>query len=333
MKKGFIIGTIIALIGVIMTVVAISIGGLSVFNSSGSIVEQKYTYNDFDQMKIETGNWPVYIERSIDDNVHVITYENEKTYFEIVDGKDIEIKLYDNEKILDNINIGIGNDEVYLVVQIPENCNGDIYIENTNGRVKVNNVDVNSLNINNKNSLINLNNVNINTGLDLNVENSMIKMNNVSSNSDILLNTKNGIIEANNVTGNNILLETDTGKIELDRVNASGDLSVTSNTGKVDIDDSFIDGSLYVDTKTSIIDIDDVNYNNEAIIQSKTGQIEVNLPDRSSNYTYNLVSNSGLIAIDDNDREHIHRNQYKQQGGQKLLQITTDNGRINVEFD
>lgn len=248
-------------------------------DTNGEPIEKKYTASNGNlNINTELKNIKVILEPSRDSDIHVTYYENNTTYYDIYENNnELYIKKIDKPYNMVRIfSFEITN--LSCKIYIPNGYDGEIFINTTNDKVEINNIDIDGdINLKTTNDKIVLYNIKGNT-IDLKTTNGKIELNKVEGNM-IKLNTTNNKIILDNVKGDTVKLQTTNGEIELNKVDVDSELSCLTTNDSI--------------TGTVIGNIDDFS------ITSKTTNDKNNLPAKSTS------GDKYLSAITTNDKIKI----------------------------
>lgn len=288
MNKLYKIGGSILGIGIIIFIISFCLSG---FDIKKLETQQSYKRNTIelstkvDSITIED-NVNVIFNKSNDNKIHIEYYDNDKEYYKINKGNNLNITKIVEYKWYDYF-FNINFENLKLYIQVPDSFKGNIKIKNSNNKIELKNIAPNNLDISSSNGSINLFSINVSNNIKAKTSNGSIKLDSINS-KDIVATTSNGKIELLNINANNsIFADSSNGKINLSYVNVekelnlhtsngsiSGsiygkqqDFSITSSSsnGKSNLPQSYSSGDkiLYARTSNGKIDIDFINVNQE----------------------------------------------------------------------
>ena len=109
------------------------------------------------------------------------------------------------------INFSSG-DRYAIILNIPKNSLDKLEIDNTNGKVLVVDVELDSLDIKTTNAIIEIENMIVTDNLNIRTTNGVIRFNDVKA-GDLSARTTNGMIEFSKLIANNIIMQTTNGQV------------------------------------------------------------------------------------------------------------------------
>lgn len=217
MKKGFILGGIISIVGLILITISMSLGGKQVLKSNERF-EKTYTFDgNYDEISISDGSVPIYIKTSDDNKVHLTTFENEGQHYIIEDNNKLSINYVDKLPWFESVINLDSYDDYYLELSLPKDLiteieidggNKDIYvndiscknldIETVNGIVSISNItSLEDIDIKNINGIVNANECYAKDGFDIELVNGSTNLENIDFDRNSELSSVNGTININ----------------------------------------------------------------------------------------------------------------------------------------
>ncbi len=272
MKKGLKLGSLITLIGAIITFLAISIGGTDIFNTSEERVQKTYTFsNNYKNIHINETNLPIYIKPSPDNDIHLTTFESDKQYYKIDENTNLSIEFKNNLNWLVQFSsFEDFNKDYYIELLIPKNCSSNLKINSTNGKVYISDILCDDIDVTNVNGQIQLENIKSNGDITLETVNSEI----------ILENAKTNDLEVSNVNGKIDIYEVDAENIDVDSVNGEINLSLLGKIDDYTFDIEYVNGTSTItdENKKQLYDVQSFgNGKKEVNINTVNGKISIDI--------------------------------------------------------
>ncbi len=308
MKKGFIFGGLVCVIGLILISIAYAFKGESAFHLEENKVEKNYIFDgDYKNIIFDEKNKSIVVKRSPDEKVYLKTYESNTEYYDITEGEDLKIE-YKNNWFNKGINLDFNwifnfnkfNCELY----IPENMNLNLVLENVNGSIYVYDVNVNSLSVNGKNGSITIEDVTTIEDLEVYNKNGNINVEEVKVRKGNI-NNKNGSININTVDGNSV--------------------KTSNKNGNIYIQDIYSNNNINVDNTNGKIDFNNIDFEYTLEMNSTNGGITGSLGDLERNYSFDLKTTNGKVELN-----NVKVDNYKSDLGNKKVIVKTTNGNINI---
>ena len=219
MKKVSLTGAILIVIGFALVIFAMTTSE-NPFDVGKAREEKNYTFEADDMngtIYIDEKSADIYISLSIDDQIHLKTFENDEEYYEITDNNDLTI-VYQREyewfqKIIDLSFFG-EKFRYTLELSVPEELITAIEIDAVNGNLTIDDITVNVLNIGKTNGKVNINNVISIKDIEIDTNNGEIELNHVTSKENIEIHSTNGTIKLNATDfGDIAFIETENGDV------------------------------------------------------------------------------------------------------------------------
>jgi len=147
--------------------------------------------------------------------------------------------------------------QVGVTIYLPDELDvSHISLDNMNGLVSIDTVDVDALTVNITNGNVILRDVESDTGINIETTNGKIDLNNVVLETTLDAETTNGEIVLQNVTGQVITLQTTNGSVNLNDINlpdeGGNSLNVQSTNGRIRLNNVYISNVILQTTNGSI---------------------------------------------------------------------------------
>ncbi len=331
MKSYSKIGVTAIIIGMVLFLAGVMLGGgFNVFKEEDKRIEKNYTFNgNYKTISIDDRNVPVYVIPSDDDKIHLTTFENEEEYYEINESGELNIRYIDKMNWFDDFiyfgNMNFDYNEYYVQLRVPKDVVVSYDIDNQNGGVGIESVDMKELNIDNHNGKIELQGVTINGDADIDNNNGRIILSEVKG-GEISLSNANGEITLNTVDADSINADNTNGKIEFVDVYANKSINTDNSNGGIMFKNVYSDGSIYADNSNGKIELNTVAFEDELRIDSSNSKIEVYLVGKEVDYGFDLNTNNGSVSVNGDTKGE----EYTNYDGKKDVVIENNNGNIDV---
>lgn len=288
-------------------------------DNTEKIFEKQYEPEELDKINVDVSSSNVFIEKADIDEIKITAYgDKEEKINETTNGK--ELTITKNKMRVFIFAMFYWCDEK-IIVQIPNDYNGEFDIHTTSGDIIAPNLENNITNLESSSGKIecgNINNGNFKTSSgDITVGNG----------NEITLQTSSGNIKVGSF--NKLLAETSSGDIEVGIIGessiktSSGEIMVESakrlhaETSSGEIDINTIEEYCNLTTSSGGIDIESINVIENSFINAKSGSVDI----RSKNDIYiETETRTGDVDVNNNNRM-----------AQIVLKITTTSGSIKVD--
>ncbi len=311
MKRGFIFGGILVLIGFIMITIGNILGNNRAFHLDEESVEKTYTFSgQYEEIIYSDLSSSILIKPSPDENIHFTAYESEDKYYEIKDGANLEIQLRDDsEWDKEFFSIDMHNDfsKYKAELLIPESMQPRLSIENRFGAITVQDLVLEDL--------------------DIDGENGAIKINNLTTIEDFAVESRNGGINIQEVKAKDFEVTNQNGTVTLDTVDADN-VSVENMNGKIEISDTYSNSDVDIDNLNGKIAFNKLGFEGKLTAENTNGGIEGELLGSAEDYQFKLSSVVGGKKVNGYE---VGEGSYG--SGSKVVVIETVNGAINVNTE
>lgn len=332
MKKALKVWLIVAasffLAGIIASVIGLSLVDFQFWNLSdgGDYTEKIYTAEmtagEISEIEVGAVDTPVVLRRTNGDKVVVSYYENNTKHYQIVEGEDKKLWIWqkDERKWYDYIcNWDFNNSQI--TIEVPKTFTGNLDINTSNGSIdlidlgtvnevtcETSNGRLNITNLNAKkfvnaytsNGQINAENITAKGGASFRTKNAAIHLASVTTEDELRCNTSNSRIEAENVKGDTCTIFTSNGNLWIRNAEIAKEMSLSSSNGKIEVEN----------IKGNSIDL-----------QTSNAEIKGTISGKLEDYTIESHTSNA-----NNNLPELYT------GGSKRLYVKTSNASVNVKF-
>ncbi|MDD6488793.1 MAG: DUF4097 family beta strand repeat-containing protein [Clostridia bacterium] len=290
-------------------------------------ISKSYDVKDIKAISVKQYNSEVLVKKSSDDKIHVTYYTTDccPTVSELT--QDSEIKLYDDfwdygiKQYTKGFFHGYKKHGLKTIIELPENSNAiNIKTETSNGKITVENINVNKAEFYTSNGKIQFSNIVSDTFCG-NTVNGSVTADKITAD-NISLGTTNGHIKVSALKADKLSTTTSNGAITVKNVNAKSAEMTTSNGG-ISLSDIKSENLIKASTSNGAIDISNISSDN-ITLQTSNGSILGNITGNPDNYNISSSTSNG------NDSLAIYNN--KNKTSNKKIEAYTSNGNILVEF-
>lgn len=235
MKRGFIYGSIIAVVGLIIVGIAFIVGGVNVFDIDAERVEKQYTFSgEYAEIQLSQINEDIVVKPSTDEFIHLKTTESEEEYYQIVEGDDLKIEFVDEAPWINKFfTVEIGDSNPTTELYLPENMQSKLYINNTNGEIEISDVGAGAIEVEDRNSDIVINNVSSLGDFTIYNQNGDIDVDNIES-QNLVIENENDDILSKDISSNEVEMKNTNGEINFENMNVSKSLKISNVNDKVE---------------------------------------------------------------------------------------------------
>ena len=305
-------------------------------NTDGEWQERRIVQSagNINEVNIEIRNRGIEVRPGSGSEIVVIYHENDNISFtETITNNTISLVQDRNRGNfwgMQFITVGIQVGPGPVIVEIPEETYLSGKFRTTNGRIEVRQSDFANLQVNSSNGRIYLDRVVIanqttirtsngnvtvtgaifGNSLDITSTNGRINLSNVALERNINIRTSNGNINLSNVDGGgDIVTRTTNSRVELAEVTTSGNINLTSSNGHISLVDTvFHDGKIV--TSNGRVTVSNLQNHEAYRFVTRTSNARTTIGE------LNLGSGSNNFG-----------------DGERLLDIRTSNGAIEITFD
>ena len=288
-------------------------------DNTEKIFEKEYNSEELDKINVDVSSSNVFIEKSTVDKIKVTAYgDKEEKINETINDKELSITK-SNMKIF-IFAMFYWTDEK-IIIQIPNNYDGEFDINTTSGDIVTDNLENNITNLESSSGKIDCKN--INTGSFKSSSGDIT----IGNGNEITIQTSSGSIKTGNF--NKLSAEASSGDIEVGKI---GESTIKTSSGKIlvesakrlqaeassgEIDINTIEEYCNLTTSSGNIDINSLNIIENSTINAKSGNVDI----KSKNDIYvETETGSGDADVKNNNRM-----------AELVLKITTTSGSINVD--
>ena len=322
------IALILVIAGILLfgTAVALAGGDLRKFSTVEEYMEKNYTVNaaKISSLVVSDIDNGINIQPSPDDEIRITYYENRKKSYDINISASGELSVICRSDMKWYDYIGIFNSDWYnttVTILIPESLSAEVKLNTSNGRIDVENVNVDKFYAKTSNGSINLESVYIDGPVSLTSNNGRVSVNNTSSAGHFEIDTSNGAIKVENLTaGGKISADNKNGSINFQNVKADGAVLIKSSNGALIAKNTVANGNFEMNVSNGRIEIERiVGY--DITLRSSNGSIKGTVIGSTAEYSVVARASNGSVSAPSSSN------------GEKVLDIKTSNGAIKVEFE
>lgn len=303
-RKILIAAGILVACGIVLSTIAVAMGGLDQKRSGNSMnyKEKTYTYSAamLKSVDVSDVSSDVIIKGGSENEVKIICYESENDYYNTdysSDGR-LTVSRVVNKNWFDIFASTITRKNT-LTIYLPSSISGDLKASSVSGIVSLSNVDVGG-------------------SLRTSTTSGSIRISSASAKGRGQISSVSGGMTIENVNFDALVLNSTSGSIKLSGANLLGNLSVTNTSGYIELD-SVTSGDVSAASISGGIRLNAVkgsNFNLKTTSGSVTGFI-IGSP---ADYTVEASSTSGKL--------HLPRSQ----GGAKILRASSVSGSIDLDI-
>lgn len=341
-KKGsliWIISMSCIVLGILIALISLLIVGfdLNRLNTDGEWQERTLVQSaeGFSEINIEVRNRSIEVRPGRGDEIVITYFENDRTTFtetitnsSISFVQDRNITIFNMQWFTFNLSNVTGASTV--VVEIPEEVilSGDF--RTTNGRIAIGEVDFEGLQVISSNGSISLEDAAVMGQVTVNTSNAAVNITNSDFSGLVGLETSNGRInlEGVNVDGN-LNLRTSSGNVNLSDVNSTGNITTRTSNGRIELERVITTGDLDLTSSNGMIQLGQSVFNNGSITTTN-GRVTVNHLQDHESYRITTRTSNATTTIGD---MRLASGNNSIGNGERLLDIRTSNGHIEVNFD
>lgn len=302
MKKTFIIGGSIFLIGCLMFCVTMSFLQWDFKKLSRPPFEEKTLVvdNNNQNVTLESTNVDIVVALSEDDKIHFIYSEREKEFYEFDKGDDIAIKKTYQYKWYEYFLWNLYKENPFTIL-LPVNFTGKLDLTTSNAKIEIKDLSLQNVVAKNSNGKVLLSNVEIRENLVVKTDNAPIDLNNVQASGNIDLITNNGAVVLNDISAKSISAKTYNANISAKKLVISDNINLKTNNAE--------------------IELDVISANKSIILKTSNGSITGVLPGKMSDYNITSKTSNGKNSLPE-----------KMPDGQIELNVSNSNGDIDIVF-
>ena len=287
---------------------------------------------DITEINIDVRNTGIEIRPSGGDEIVIRYHENNRTRFTetVTDNKISLVQDRNNRAFrwfrLININLTARSG---VIVEIPEEAVLAGSFRTTNGRVEISGLTFEELQARSSNGQIRLEGVVVDEETNLRTTNANISISGTHLNSDAELTTSNSRIDMTQVSLNShINMKTTNGSINLTAVDSDGDIVAETSNGRVELTNVTTTGDLDISSSNANIIFEDTVFNNGEI-ETTNSRVTVNGLHDHEDYRFVTRTSNGSTIIGGTS---LGSGSNTFGNGERLLEIRTSNGSIEVNF-
>ncbi len=274
-------------LGIVAVVVAVSDENpFNIDETEFEKVEYSYEADDLNSFDLNFENRSFYIKESLDGQIKIEYYVNEKETVTVNDN-DLTLEITHEvdwvNQIFSWFNYLGDNDFYDVYIYLPTSVTYDVMLHtsngileiynldnigvltfsSSNGRIDLENVEADNIDVATSNGRIELANVTVAENIRLDTSNGKIKLNNVVAGKDVSADTSNGDVTVAEIIAEDIELETSNGSIDVSLYGDKDDYKLIAGTsnGDIDYDGLGITGGVVNSSGIYVLDVDTSNGN------------------------------------------------------------------------
>ena len=254
-------------------------------DNTEKIFEKEYEPGELDKINIDVSSSNVSIEKANIDKIKITTYgDKEEKINETVNNN--ELSITKNKMRVFIFAMFYWCDEK-IIIQIPNNYDGEFDIHTSSGDIAVPNLENNVINLETSSGKIECGNIN-----NGNFKSSSGDIT-VGNGNEITIQTSSGSIIAGDF--NKLSAEASSGKIDINKIEEYCNLVTTS--GSIEIDSLNITENSNINSKSGDVDIRSIN---DIYIETETGSgdADVKNNNRMAEIVLKITTTSGSIKVD-----------------------------------
>ena len=322
MKRLYGIAGLIALLGAaLLGVGLLMLRGSSVERrgfSTTSFKERVFESNTVKDIEIKESYESVIIEKGDTDKLTIRYYvpENEDN---VSVSENNGLVKFERKKTKINNYLSINMQDTSTVVTLPKDYKGTVDASATSGTVRIKDIQCEDLAVTTSSGSIQLENVVSDKSAEIVVTSGAIKISSLTASNDVSVTALSGSIGIENITCNNLGVEDTSGSVKV--ANATGKTaSFEASSGSTELDNVSFDDKVNISASSGSIHFEALKSNNISA-EASSGSIKGTIAGKQSEYSVISKTSSGSCNLE-NTRE-----------GNKILDVKTTSGSINVSFD
>ncbi len=305
MKKGFMIGGIVSIVGIMLIVIGLAFGGNEVFSMESQMEQKTYTFEPkFENISLVEENASVIVKPSNDDKIHLVVYENETKTYKISESKNLTIEFDNLQNYVRNfftIDLtGVNPLQTELYIPVGYECG--LFVENISGQTSISDLTLKSVSVNGRNGAINLERI------------DTIK--------DFSAITVNGNISLALIKSGVVKVESQNGKIAIDTLDCES-INISSQNGSTKVKDVYSNTFINVDYENGSVDMDNILFEDSLKAYGSNGAFKAVLSGSEADYQFVLKSENGSSTVNGIKTENSGN-------GKKLVGVKAKNGSIEI---
>jgi len=303
--KIYILAAISLLVGLVVFTIGFALAGFDITKIGTETEYQEKNFVSTGTVKdivIDESNLSVEIVQSMDEQVHVTYYENDKDYYDIGQSADGTLRIIKkNHRKWYDYFFNINFQSVKLIVAVPDDFSGDISGESSNAKIHLSGIHARDIHLDTSNGKIEAENIVISGKFEASTSNASITLSNVTASGDIFCDTSSGKISLDKLEGKNININTSNGSVILK--------STLSNE------------NILIETSNGSVNFDDIRFKTELDCHNSNGSVKGAITGKITDYTIKSETSNGKNNLPE-----------KLNGGSKTIIIETSNGSIEIDF-
>lgn len=322
MKRLYGISGLIALLGAaLLGVGLLMLRGSSVERrgfSTTSFKERVFESNTVKDIEIKESYESVIIEKGDTDKLTIRYYvpENEDN---VSISENNGLVKFERKKTKININLSINMQDTSTVVTLPKDFKGTVDASASSGAVKIKDIQCEDLSVTTSSGSINLENVISDKSAEIVATSGAIKVSSLTAFNDVSVTALSGSLGIEKVSCNNFAAEVTSGSVKVSDTTGKT-ASFEASSGSVKLDNVSFEDKVNISTTSGSIHFEALKSNNISA-EASSGSIRGTIAGKQSEYSVISKTSSGACNLE-NTRE-----------GNKILDVKTTSGSINVSFD
>ncbi len=305
MKKGFIVGGIVSIIGIILIAIGTVLGGNDVFSLQSEMTQNTYDFEPtFENISIDDENANIIVKPSNDGKIHLVVYENDDKYYDIESNKNLVIEKVNKENYLEDIfkiDLSMAN-PIQTEIYIPVDYQVGLIIENKNSKTSVSDLSLEHIDIESKNGAIEVVRVETLNNLDIDTRNGNVKLESVK-------------IRDGKVSNEN-------GNTNIDTLD-SNSFEINSRNGNIGVNNLYSNTYIDIDYENGTVAMDNILFEENLTANGRNGNFTAVLAGNESDYKFDLQSENGTCKVNGVKTE-------SKGNGARVALVRTRNGSIEI---
>ena len=287
---------------------------------------------EISEIHIDSRNVRIEVRPSGGDEIVITYFENNHTTFtETTTNNSVSlIQDRNTNRIFHQFGVRFNVGQGGIVVEIPEKAllAGDF--RTRNGRIEISEMSFDKLQARSSNGVVRLSEVAVDGEVIVDTTNAMIQLSDSDFNDHVSLSTTNGNINIEDVNlAGNLTMRTSSGGGNLTNVTSTGDLTLRTTNGRIETRNVTARGDMDFSTTNGAVNLERTIFNN-ANITTTNGRVTIN--DLQDHEDYRIVTRTSNARTIIGELRLEGRNN-SIGDGERLLDIRTSNGNIEVRFD
>lgn len=324
--------------GLLVAFIAMLIVGFDMnrLNTDGEWQERRIVQplGDINEVNIEVRNRAIEVRAGSGNEIVIIYHENDNvTFTETITNNMVSLVQGRNRRFVGNMQfftVGIQIGPGPLVVEIPAEALLTGRFRTTNGRVDIGQSGFTNLQINSSNGRIYLDRVTVANQTTMRTSNGLVTLTESTFGDSLDITSTNGRINLADVElERNVNIRTSNGNINLTNVDGAGDMVTRTTNGRVELVDVTTTGNLSLTSSNGHISLVDTVFHDGKIVTSN-GRVTVNNLRDHQEYRFVTRTSNARTTIGE---LNLGSGSNNFGDGERLLEVRTSNGAIEITFD